>query len=146
MTLTLPSATSRSQAEERLAGLATPAGVSALAAVHGVAVRVLDIAVDDDLDGIDPAVGAHKVRRSSEPIHLRDALSPEETRQALTVGELVAREEIARGAELLISGDLGIGNTTPATALIAASLGLPAVELTGRGTGIDDAALVVKRI
>jgi len=121
------------------------AGVSALAAAHGVQVRVLDIAVDDDLDGIDPAVQAYKVRRSSEPLHLRDALTLEETRRALDAGALVAAEEIAAGAELLISGDMGIGNTTPATALIAASLGLPAAELTGRGTGIDDAALLAKQ-
>lgn len=120
------------------------AGVSALAAAHGVRVRVLDIAVDDDLDGLDPAVGAYKVRRSSEPLHLRDALSGEETQQALDVGARVAAEEIAAGAELLISGDMGIGNTTPATALIAAVLGLRAEDLTGRGTGIDDAALAAK--
>jgi nicotinate-nucleotide--dimethylbenzimidazole phosphoribosyltransferase len=121
------------------------AGVSALAAANGVTVRVLDIAVDDDLEGIDPAVQAFKVRRSSEPLHLRDALTIEETQQALDAGTIVAAEEIAAGAQLLISGDMGIGNTTPATALIAVSLGLPAVELTGRGTGIDDAALIAKQ-
>jgi nicotinate-nucleotide--dimethylbenzimidazole phosphoribosyltransferase len=43
--------------------------------------------------------------------------------------------------QLLISGDLGIGNTTPAAALVAAGLGLPASEVAGRGTGIDDAML-----
>ena len=121
------------------------AGVSALADAHGVTVRVLDIAVDDDLDGIDPEVQRFKVRRSSEPLHLRDALTAEETQQALDAGAAVAAEEIAAGADLLISGDMGIGNTTPATALIAAVLGLPAIELTGRGTGIDDAALIAKQ-
>lgn len=121
------------------------AGVSALAAANGVTVRVLDISVDDDLDGIDPEVQRFKVRRSSEPLHLRDALSVTETEQALANGAVVAAEEIAAGGQLLISGDMGIGNTTPATALIADSLGLPASELTGRGTGIDDAALRAKR-
>ena len=121
------------------------AGVSALASANGVTVRVLDIAVDDDLEGIDPAVQRFKVRRSSEPLHLRDALSVEETEQALDAGTIVAAEEIAAGAQLLISGDMGIGNTTPATALIADTLGLPAAELTGRGTGIDDEALVAKQ-
>jgi nicotinate-nucleotide--dimethylbenzimidazole phosphoribosyltransferase len=121
------------------------AGVSALAAANGVTVRVLDLAVDDDLDGIDPAVQRFKVRRSSEPLHLRDALTIEETQQALDAGTIVAAEEIAAGAQLLISGDMGIGNTTPATALIAAVLGLPAADLKGRGTGIDDAALVAKQ-
>lgn len=114
------------------------AGVSALARAHDVAVRVIDVAVDDD------AVGDLKVRRGSGPIHLTDALSAEETQRALAVGERVALEEIAAGADLLISGDMGIGNTTVAAALIAAGLGLPAGVVVGRGTGIDEAALATK--
>lgn len=121
------------------------AGVSALAAAHDVRVQVLDLAVDDDLVGVDPAVQRFKVRRSSEPIHLADALTAEETALALAAGAAVAREEIASGADLLISGDMGIGNTTPATALIAAILGVPAIDVTGRGTGIDEATLVHKQ-
>lgn len=121
------------------------AGVSALAAAHGVAVRVLDIGVDDDLVGVPDVVRRHKVRRSSGAIHLEDALSAEETQQALAAGAAVAREEVAAGAQLLLSGDMGIGNTTPASALVAAGLGLSAVEVTGTGTGIDADALRHKR-
>jgi nicotinate-nucleotide--dimethylbenzimidazole phosphoribosyltransferase len=121
------------------------AGVSALAAAHGVHVRVLDLGVDDDLADVPAEVTAHKVRRSSGPIHLEDALSPEETAQAIEVGRAVAAEEIAAGAQLLISGDMGIGNTTPAAALVAAALGLPASEVTGRGTGVDEAGLAHKQ-
>ncbi|KAB2810725.1 nicotinate-nucleotide--dimethylbenzimidazole phosphoribosyltransferase [Pimelobacter simplex] len=117
------------------------AGVSALAAAHGVHVRVLDLGVDDDLDGVPGDVTAHKVRRSSGAIHLEDALSADEAARAFEVGRTVAREEIAAGAQLLLSGDMGIGNTTPASAMVAAALGLPAAEVTGRGTGVDDAAL-----
>jgi nicotinate-nucleotide--dimethylbenzimidazole phosphoribosyltransferase len=114
------------------------AGVSALAAAHDVHVRVVDVAVDS------PDDGPWKVRRSSGAIHLEDALTPAETRRALEVGETVAREEIAAGADLLLSGDMGIGNTTPAAALVAAGLGLPATEVVGRGTGVDDAGLARK--
>lgn len=121
------------------------AGVSALAAAHGVHVRVLDLGVDDDLAGVPAEVTAHKVRRGSGAIHLEDALSAAELEQALATGRAVAREEIAAGARLLLSGDMGIGNTTPAAALIAAALGLPADEVTGRGTGVDDAAWDLKR-
>ncbi len=120
------------------------AGVSALARAHGVAVRVLDLGVDDDLDGVPADVRAHKVRRSSGAIHLEDALTPEETERSLEVGATVAREEIAAGAQLLISGDMGIGNTTPAAALVAAGLGLPAGEVTGHGTGVTGEALTHK--
>lgn len=121
------------------------AGVSALARAHGIAVRVLDIAVDDDLADVPEEVRRHKVRRSSGPIHLEDALTPAQTSQALDVGALVAQQEIAAGAQLLISGDMGIGNTTPAAALVAAALGLPASEVTGQGTGVQGADFAHKQ-
>ena len=121
------------------------AGVSALANAHGVSVSVLDICVDADLDDLPEPVTARKVCRGSGAIHLQDAMSADETRQALHVGREVAREHIRAGAQLLMTGDLGIGNTTPAAALVAAALGLPADEVTGRGTGIDDAGWSRKR-
>ena len=125
--------------------VAGKAAVSALAGSHDVKVRVLDLGVDDDLDGVDPEVRRHKVRRGSRAIHLEDALTAAETRQALEAGATVAAEEISRGAQLLLCGDMGIGNTTPAAALVAAGLGLPATEVTGRGTGISDLAVVHKQ-
>ena len=125
--------------------LAGKAAVNALAATHDVAVRVLDLGVDDDFADLDEAtraaLTAHKVRRSSGAIHLEDALTPEQTEAALAAGAAVAREEIRAGAQLLLSGDMGIGNTTPAAALLAAGLGVPASEVVGRGTGIDDGTL-----
>ena len=121
------------------------AGVSALAAAHGVSVHVLDIAVDADLDDLPAEVTARKVRRGSGAIHLTDALTRPEAEQSLAVGRQVAREHIDAGAQLLMTGDLGIGNTTPAAALVAAVLGLPADGVTGRGTGIDDAGWIRKR-
>ncbi|WP_243057923.1 nicotinate-nucleotide--dimethylbenzimidazole phosphoribosyltransferase [Nocardioides sp. SR21] len=128
--------------------LAGKAGVNALADAHGVAVRVLDLGVDEDFDDLDAdtraALTAYKIRRSSGAIHLEDALTRAQAEAALAAGAAVAREEILAGAQLLLSGDMGIGNTTPAAALIAAGLGLPASEVVGRGTGIDDEALRFK--
>jgi nicotinate-nucleotide--dimethylbenzimidazole phosphoribosyltransferase len=128
--------------------LAGKAGVNALATAHGVAVRVLDLGVDEDFGDLDgptrAALTAHKIRRGSGAIHVEDALTADQTRAALEAGARVAREEIAAGAQLLISGDMGIGNTTPAAAMVAAGLGLPANEVVGRGTGIDDAAMAGK--
>lgn len=128
--------------------LAGKAGVNALACANGVAVRVLDLGVDDDFADLDEdtraALTAHKIRRGSGPIHLRDALTDAQTTAALAAGAAVAEQEIAAGAQLLLSGDMGIGNTTPAAALIAAGLGLPAHLVAGRGTGIDDEALARK--
>jgi nicotinate-nucleotide--dimethylbenzimidazole phosphoribosyltransferase len=121
--------------------VAGKAGVNALAAAHDVHVRVLDLGVDDDLDGVPDEVKALKVTRGSGSIDTEDALTPEQTRQALDAGRQAASEEIAAGAQLLLSGDMGIGNTTPAAALVGAGLGLPASEVVGRGTGVDDAGL-----
>ncbi|GGL85171.1 nicotinate-nucleotide--dimethylbenzimidazole phosphoribosyltransferase [Nakamurella endophytica] len=120
------------------------AGISVLCAVHDVALRVLDISVDDELTGVPEAVRAHKIRRGSGSIDVEDACSADEVRRALAAGAAVADEEIAAGADLLVSGDLGIGNTTPAAALIGAVLGLDADLVTGRGTGVDDIALAQK--
>ncbi|UDY24891.1 nicotinate-nucleotide--dimethylbenzimidazole phosphoribosyltransferase [Nocardioides sp. Kera G14] len=128
--------------------LAAKSGVTALAGAHGVAVRVLDLGVDEDFEDLPAEVReplqAHKVRRSSGALHLEDALTAEQTQAALDAGAAVAAEEIAAGAQLLISGDMGIGNTTPAAAMVAAALGLPASEVVGRGTGIDEAGLLHK--
>jgi nicotinate-nucleotide--dimethylbenzimidazole phosphoribosyltransferase len=119
-----------------------------MARLHDVTVRVLDIAVDDDFadlpDEARARLQAHKIRTGSGAIHLEDALTTEQTRAALEAGATVAREEIAAGADLLISGDMGIGNTTPAAALVGAALSLPAREVVGRGTGIDEGGLVRK--
>ena len=120
------------------------AGVSVLARQHGVSVRVLDLGVDADLSGLPADVTAYKIRRSSGAIDVEDALTRAQTQRALAAGAAIAAEEIAAGADLLIIGDMGIGNTTPAAALIAATWGVPASEVTGRGTGIGDDALARK--
>ncbi len=120
--------------------LAGHAGVSALAKAHQVSVTLFDISVAVDFPH-HPEIGQYKVRRSSEAIHLADALTTQEVRQALEAGDQIAAAQIDDGAQLLIAGDLGIGNTTIAAALIAASLDLPASAVTGRGTGLDDLGL-----
>lgn len=113
-------------------------GVNVLAAQVGAHVRALDIAVDADLTDLPAAVSAHKVRRGSGPIDTTDALTAHEAEQALAVGRAVADHEIDSGADLLIPGDMGIGNTTVAATLVAATLGVGAEEVVGAGTGVDD--------
>ena len=125
--------------------LAGKAGVSALARAHGVAVRVLDVAVDEtsttSTTATRSALTAYKVRRGERSHPPRGRVDGRADPAALDAGAAVAGEEIAAGADLLLSGDMGIGNTTPAAALVAAGLGLPAAEVAGRGTGVDDAGL-----
>lgn len=113
------------------------AAINVLADTAGATVRVVDIAVDAEADHT--GVAAHKVRRSSGNIAVEDALSPEEAVAAVDAGRRIADEEVDAGADLLIAGDMGIGNTTAATTLIAALTGLEPVAVVGRGTGVDDA-------
>ncbi|WP_199430463.1 nicotinate-nucleotide--dimethylbenzimidazole phosphoribosyltransferase [Qaidamihabitans albus] len=119
--------------------LAGTSGVNVLAAQAGARVRVLDLAVDGDLGDVPAAVGAHKVRRGSGAIDVTDALAPGEAERAFAEGRAIADEEVDGGADLLIPGDMGIGNTTVAAALVAAALGLPAADVVGTGTGVDEA-------
>lgn len=119
--------------------LAGKSGVNVLARQVGARVRVLDIAVDGELPDVPEEVRVHKIRRGSGSIDVTDALEPGEAERAFEAGRAVADTEIDAGADLLIPGDMGIGNTTVAAALVAASLGLPAAEVVGTGTGIDEA-------
>ncbi|GLP74948.1 nicotinate-nucleotide--dimethylbenzimidazole phosphoribosyltransferase [Mycobacterium antarcticum] len=114
------------------------AAINALADVAGASVRVVDVAVDCD-EPLSQAIGAHKVRRGSGNIAVEDALSAEEAVAAVAAGRAIADEEVDAGADLLIAGDMGIGNTTAATTLIAALTASEPVVVVGRGTGIDDA-------
>ena len=121
------------------------AAVNVLARAHDARVRVVDIGVDDELAGTPPQIGRHKVRRGSGAIDREDALTAAETEAALAAGATIADEEVDDGADLLIPGDMGIGNTTVTAALVGAALGLDAADVVGRGTGIDDATRDSKR-
>ncbi|HEY6648971.1 MAG TPA: nicotinate-nucleotide--dimethylbenzimidazole phosphoribosyltransferase [Mycobacterium sp.] len=114
------------------------AAINVLAEAAGASVRVVDIAVNA-AEPLSAAIGAHKVRRGSGNIAVEDALSAEETAAAIEAGRAIADEEVDSGADLLIAGDMGIGNTTAATTLIAALTNSEPVAVVGRGTGIDDA-------
>lgn len=109
------------------------AAINVLAGVAGATVRVVDISV-----ATDTTAGDHKVRRSSGSIDREDALTQDEAEAALAAGKAIADEEVDAGADLLVAGDMGIGNTTPAAVLIAAITGSEPVAVVGRGTGIDD--------
>jgi nicotinate-nucleotide--dimethylbenzimidazole phosphoribosyltransferase len=114
------------------------AAINVLAELSGAGVRVVDVAVDSDAP-LSASIGAHKVRRGSGNIAVEDALSAEEVDAAVEAGRSIADEEVDAGADLLIAGDMGIGNTTAATTLIAALTNSEPVAVVGRGTGVDDA-------
>lgn len=117
------------------------AGVNLLARLAGAGVRVLDLGVAADLaavPGMPADVSRYKVRSGSERIDRADALTRDEAEQAFQAGMAVADEEVDSGADLLVPGDMGIGNTTPATALVVVLTGAEVSTVVGRGTGVDD--------
>ncbi len=118
------------------------AGVNVLAAHVGAEVRVVDVGVAVPLDN--DGLICRKVKAGTDNIRLGAAMSEEEALRAIGVGVEVARQAMDDGAGILGTGEMGIGNTTSSAALFAAFLGLPAAEITGRGTGIDDAMLAHK--
>lgn len=113
------------------------AAINVLADVAGASVRVADLAVN--ADSFPERIGAHKVRRGSGDIAVENALTDEETARAIEAGRSIADEEVDAGADLLIAGDMGIGNTTAAAVLVAALTNAEPVAVVGFGTGVDDA-------
>ncbi len=113
------------------------AAINTLAAIADATVRIADLAVD--ADPLSEQIGAHKVRRASGNIAVQDALTDEETASAIAAGQQIADEEVDAGADLLIAGDMGIGNTTAAAVLVAALTNAEPVVVVGFGSGIDDA-------
>lgn len=124
------------------------AAANVLARQFGARVRVVDVSVDapaDYLDGIDAHVAALRIRRGSGSIDREDAMTGDEAHAALALGAQLADEALDAGADVLIAGDMGIGNTAVASTLIGLLTGHPADAVTGRGTGIDDEVLERKR-
>jgi nicotinate-nucleotide--dimethylbenzimidazole phosphoribosyltransferase len=119
------------------------AAISAIARQVGAEVVVVDVGVIGDLEPA-PTLLRRKVRHGTANLAVEAAMTREEAQAALDVGAEVARELVAAGSRCLITGDMGIGNTTPSAALIAYFTGRPVADVVGRGTGIDDATLALK--
>ena len=127
------------------------AAVNVLARQAGSRVVVVDVGMvgdpeethdPDDADG--PHLLHRKVRRGTGDLSTGPAMTIEEARRALDVGAEVASMLVAGGARCLITGDMGIANTTASAALVASLTDRPATAVTGRGTGIDDHLLTRK--
>ena len=119
------------------------AAVNAIAKSVGARVSVLDVGVATDLVR-HPRLRTARVRPGTDDLSRGPAMTREEAARALMSGAGVAEELIGSGVDLLVTGDMGIGNTTPAAALVSAFTGRPPAETTGRGTGIDDETLGLK--
>jgi nicotinate-nucleotide--dimethylbenzimidazole phosphoribosyltransferase len=124
------------------------AAINVLARQAQARVVVVDIGVAADFAPVAPRDGAsfqnRKIARGTQNMARGPAMTRAQAEEAINVGLDVVRGEIAKGLDLVATGDMGIGNTTASAAITAVMTGLPAAQVTGRGTGVDDAGLARK--
>ncbi len=119
------------------------AAVCTFAEVVGATFCVVDVGVAGDLDGA-AGIEHTKVRPGTASIARGPAMTVDEALAALAVGRDAAQRCVDGGADLLVAGDMGIGNTTPSACLIAAICGVAATKVVGPGAGLPEDRLPVK--
>lgn len=120
------------------------ASINVLAKHVGARVKVADLGVNFDFDP-DLPIFHKKVGKGTANLARLPAMSRHDAERSVCAGIEIVDELLAEGSvDMLGTGDMGIGNTTPSSAVIAAFSGIPVSRLTGRGTGIDDVALANK--
>jgi len=119
------------------------AAVCSFANVVGAALRVVDVGVAGDVGAV-PGVVHRKVRTGTASLARGPAMTVDEVRAALSVGVDLADSCIDTGADLLVAGEMGIGNTTPAACLIAVICGATPDKVVGPGAGLPDDRLAHK--
>ncbi|MBE2237458.1 MAG: nicotinate-nucleotide--dimethylbenzimidazole phosphoribosyltransferase [Caldilineaceae bacterium] len=115
--------------------LAGGAAINVLARLFGAEVLIVDVGVKSDLPDHARLVKA-KLRPGTRNFLHEPAMTRAEAVAAVEVGIGVAQQAIEEGARVLVTGDMGIGNTTASAAIAATLSGLPAVEVTGLGAGV----------
>jgi nicotinate-nucleotide--dimethylbenzimidazole phosphoribosyltransferase len=123
--------------------LAGGAVVNAFARRLGAGVHVVDVGVAAPLDAA-PGLLPRRVAAGTADMTAGPALDRDAARLAVETGIAVAGELVAAGNRCLVTGDMGIANTTAAAALVCAFTGADPAVATGRGTGVDDATLARK--
>jgi nicotinate-nucleotide--dimethylbenzimidazole phosphoribosyltransferase len=122
------------------------AAINVLAQLHHVELNIVDVGVDADFDGVEGMLH-RKVRRGTRNILREAAMSDDELTQAIAIGVELAGEAKAKGQDLLAVGEMGIGNTSAASAITAVLTGIPVSLVTGTGTGLNpDAHMHKQRI
>jgi len=111
------------------------AGVNVIARQVGARVVVVDMGVAAKLEA-DARLLSAKVARGTQNMARGPAMTPEQAETAVETGIKIVTAESAKGLDIVGTGDMGIGNTTPSAAICAVMTGRPAAEVTGRGTGI----------
>ena len=116
------------------------AGINVLARHVGANITILDVGVASDLPN-HPLLKNVKVARGTQNIANGPAMTRDQAIKCLEIGIQAAEEQISEGADLIAFGEMGIGNTTPSSAITSVITKTDARTTTGRGTGVDDDAL-----
>jgi len=119
------------------------AAINVLARHIGARVVIVDIGVAAEMEP-HPDLVNKKIALGTQNIARGPAMTREQALQAIETGVDVATAEIEKGLDILATGDMGIGNTTPSAAIAAAITGRSPEEIVGRGTGVDDDGLARK--
>ena len=119
------------------------AAINVLTRQAGARVTVVDVGVAHDF-GDTPGLVHRKVAWGTADLTRGPAMSGEQAEAALQAGVDVVEAEIEAGLDLVATGDMGIGNTTPSSAIVATLSGRPVASVTGRGTGVDEAGMARK--
>ncbi|MEE4195366.1 MAG: nicotinate-nucleotide--dimethylbenzimidazole phosphoribosyltransferase [Anaerolineae bacterium] len=116
------------------------AAINAIAGYTGANVRLIDMGVDFDFPET-MNLENRKVHRGTANMAEKPAMTQEQVLKAIKIGMTIAHEEAEKGVELIALGEMGIGNTTPSSAIISTITGVPVSTVTGRGTGVDNCGL-----
>ena len=116
------------------------AAINVLAKHVGARITIVDMGVAVDMDP-HPLLVVKKITRGTANMTKGPAMTREQAKGAILAGVEVVEAEIAKGLDIVGTGDMGIGNTTPSAAIAAALTGIDPAKLAGRGTGVDDEGL-----
>lgn len=119
------------------------AAINVLSRRAGARVVVVDVGVASELPPSDGLL-IRKVAKGTRNMAVGPAMTRDEAIQAIEAGIEVVEAEAKKGLDLVATGEMGIGNTTPSSALVAVLTGRPVADVVGRGTGIDEAGLARK--
>jgi nicotinate-nucleotide--dimethylbenzimidazole phosphoribosyltransferase len=116
------------------------AAINVLARHVGARITIVDMGVAADMQA-HPSLVVKKIAHGTANMTVGPAMTREQAERAILAGVEVVEAEIVRGLDIVGTGDMGIGNTTPSAAIAAALTGIEPAKLAGRGTGVDDEGL-----
>ena len=120
--------------------LAGGAGINVIARCANASVNIIDVGMKEDLQGAGGLI-KRNIKKSSGNIAKGPAMTLEEVKKAIDVGFEMANHAHENGTIMIATGEMGIGNTTPSSAVMAALLPAEVIDVTGTGTGLDEEGL-----